>query len=86
MSAAPSSGAASATTKATTADASSTPAKDQKPAAALEEDDEFEDFPVEGTFHDKRKSRSNRACAFRPARSCPREWASKLVRLFEPNS
>lgn len=27
----------------------SDPTKDQKPAAALEEDDEFEDFPVEGT-------------------------------------
>jgi 26 proteasome complex subunit DSS1 len=26
-----------------------TPAKEQKPTAALEEDDEFEDFPVEGT-------------------------------------
>ena len=25
--------------------------KDQKPAATLEEDDEFEDFPVEGEFH-----------------------------------
>ncbi|KAL8885631.1 MAG: hypothetical protein Q9215_006543 [Flavoplaca cf. flavocitrina] len=39
------------TTKAITSDpTSSTPLKDeQKPAAALEEDDEFEDFPVEGT-------------------------------------
>ncbi|KAI4269597.1 MAG: hypothetical protein Q9205_006182 [Flavoplaca limonia] len=37
------------TTKAITSDpTSSTPLKDeQKPAAALEEDDEFEDFPVE---------------------------------------
>jgi len=25
------------------------PAVEQKPAAALEEDDEFEDFPVDGT-------------------------------------
>lgn len=25
------------------------PLKDQKPAAQLEEDDEFEDFPIEGT-------------------------------------
>ena len=40
------------TTKAVTADeTSSTTLKDQqKPAAALEEDDEFEDFPVEGMF------------------------------------
>ncbi|KAL8929964.1 MAG: hypothetical protein Q9208_001108 [Pyrenodesmia sp. 3 TL-2023] len=39
------------TTKAVTSDDTSTnPLKDQqqKPAAALEEDDEFEDFPVEG--------------------------------------
>lgn len=38
------------TTKAVTSDpTNSTPLKDQqKPAAALEEDDEFEDFPVEG--------------------------------------
>jgi len=35
------------TTKATVSDKSSQPTKDQKPAAALEEDDEFEDFPVE---------------------------------------
>ncbi len=26
-------------------------AEQEKPAAALEEDDEFEDFPVEGTFN-----------------------------------
>ena len=40
------------TTKAVTSDeTSSTALKDQqKPTAALEEDDEFEDFPVEGTF------------------------------------
>lgn len=39
------------TTKATTAtDTSSTLKDQQKPAAALEEDDEFEDFPVDGTF------------------------------------
>lgn len=40
------------TTKAITSDPpSSTTLKDeQKPAAALEEDDEFEDFPVEGTL------------------------------------
>lgn len=39
------------TTKAITSDpTNSTSLKDeQKPAAALEEDDEFEDFPVEGT-------------------------------------
>jgi len=38
------------TTKATTNDnnAVQTP---QKPSAQLEEDDEFEDFPVEGTYH-----------------------------------
>jgi hypothetical protein len=46
MSAAPASGAAPAT-KATTSDKTAEPAKDAKPAAALEEDDEFEDFPVE---------------------------------------
>ena len=38
------------TTKATTSDATdATTMKDeQKPAGALEEDDEFEDFPVDG--------------------------------------
>lgn len=46
MSAAPASGAAPQTTKATTTDKSAE-TKDPKPAAALEEDDEFEDFPVE---------------------------------------
>jgi hypothetical protein len=49
MSAAPASGAAP-TPKATANDATTTPPKDQKPAAALEEDDEFEDFPVEGSL------------------------------------
>jgi hypothetical protein len=49
MSAAPASGAAPQTTKATTTDKSAE-TKDTKPAAALEEDDEFEDFPVESTF------------------------------------
>lgn len=40
------------TTKAITSDpTNSTTLKDeQKPAAALEEDDEFEDFPVEGIY------------------------------------
>lgn len=38
-----------ATTKAVVSDDTSKALKDQqKPAAALEEDDEFEDFPVEG--------------------------------------
>ncbi|KUJ20334.1 uncharacterized protein LY89DRAFT_695016 [Mollisia scopiformis] len=46
MSAAPAAGAA-LTTKATTTDKSAESTKDAKPAAALEEDDEFEDFPVE---------------------------------------
>jgi 26 proteasome complex subunit DSS1 len=46
MSAAPASGAAP-TAKATTSDNSAETMKDAKPAAALEEDDEFEDFPVE---------------------------------------
>lgn len=46
MSAAPASGAAP-TTKATTSDKSANSTKDVKPAAALEEDDEFEDFPIE---------------------------------------
>lgn len=45
MSAAPASS-APPTTKATTTDKNVEP-KDTKPAAALEEDDEFEDFPVE---------------------------------------
>jgi len=46
MSAAPASGAAP-NTKTTTTDKSADTSKDTKPAAALEEDDEFEDFPVE---------------------------------------
>lgn len=39
------------TTKAVTSDPtnSSTMKDQQKPAAALEEDDEFEDFPIDGT-------------------------------------
>lgn len=43
----------SSTTKLITSDeSSSTTLKDQqKPATALEEDDEFEDFPIEGPFH-----------------------------------
>jgi hypothetical protein len=49
MSAAPAAGAVP-TSKATSTDAATTPSKDQKPAAALEEDDEFEDFPVEGVL------------------------------------
>jgi 26 proteasome complex subunit DSS1 len=49
MSAAPASG-APPTTKATTADKSADSTKETKPAAALEEDDEFEDFPVESTL------------------------------------
>lgn len=44
MSAAPASGAAPANKTAEGA----TPAKDQKPTVTLEEDDEFEDFPVDG--------------------------------------
>jgi len=51
MSAAPASGPVT-TAKATTSDASSAPTKEQKPAAALEEDDEFEDFPVEDWTQD----------------------------------
>jgi hypothetical protein len=47
MSAAPASGATPPTTKATTSDKTADSTKDAKPAAALEEDDEFEDFPVE---------------------------------------
>lgn len=46
MSAAPASGAAPAN-KAVATDKSADTAKDSKPTAALEEDDEFEDFPVE---------------------------------------
>lgn len=36
-------------TTATTTDTSTVLKDQQKPAAALEEDDEFEDFPVDGT-------------------------------------
>ena len=41
------------TTKAVTTDSKDTsqPQQPQKPGAQLEEDDEFEDFPVEGTQH-----------------------------------
>jgi 26 proteasome complex subunit DSS1 len=46
MSAAPASGITPPTTKATSADKTDS-TKEVKPAAALEEDDEFEDFPVE---------------------------------------
>ena len=49
MSAAPASGTAPQT-KATSADKNTDSTKEVKPAAALEEDDEFEDFPVESTF------------------------------------
>ena len=49
MSAAPASGAVP-TNKAIVADKSAESTKDVKPAAALEEDDEFEDFPVEGVL------------------------------------
>jgi len=49
MSAAPSSSSASSTAQATASDKTTDSTKDGKPtaAAALEEDDEFEDFPVE---------------------------------------
>jgi 26 proteasome complex subunit DSS1 len=47
MPAAPTSGAAPASKTAPPSDKSAPPSKDGKPAAALEEDDEFEDFPVE---------------------------------------
>lgn len=49
MSAAPASGAAP-TAKATTSEKTAESTKDVKPAAALEEDDEFEDFPVESMY------------------------------------
>jgi hypothetical protein len=41
------------TTKAVTSDSKDTsqPLQPQKPGAQLEEDDEFEDFPVEGMYH-----------------------------------
>lgn len=45
MSTAPASGKAPANNKAEAA----TPVKDSKPTVTLEEDDEFEDFPVDGT-------------------------------------
>ena len=47
MSAAPSAGAAA---NKGTAEKSADAVKEVKPAAALEEDDEFEDFPVESRF------------------------------------
>lgn len=47
MSTAPASGKAPANNKAEAA----TPAKDSKPTVTLEEDDEFEDFPVDGMKH-----------------------------------
>jgi 26 proteasome complex subunit DSS1 len=50
MSAAPSSGAAPAAKNTASPDKNALPSKDGKPAAALEEDDEFEDFPVESAF------------------------------------
>ena len=56
MSAAPASGAAPAN-KAVATDKSADPAKDSKPTAALEEDDEFEDFPVESRSIDFLDSR-----------------------------
>ncbi|RDW75026.1 hypothetical protein BP6252_06168 [Coleophoma cylindrospora] len=46
MSAAPAAGPAP-TSKATTSNKTTDAAKDTQPAAVLEEDDEFEDFPVE---------------------------------------
>jgi 26 proteasome complex subunit DSS1 len=49
MSAAPASGAVP-TTKIATTDKNADSTKEAKPAAALEEDDEFEDFPVESMF------------------------------------
>ena len=49
MSASPASGATPQTTNATSADKTNA-TKEVKPAAALEEDDEFEDFPVESMF------------------------------------
>jgi len=52
MSAAPAAEKPVSTTKATASDGSTAPAKDQKPAAALEEDDEFEDFPVDDWTQD----------------------------------
>lgn len=55
MSGAPASGAAPPIAKTTTADKNTEPAKETKPAAALEEDDEFEDFPVESTCSPSRK-------------------------------
>jgi 26 proteasome complex subunit DSS1 len=47
-----------ATTKAATDDKSKNgePAAEKKPAAQLEEDDEFEDFPAEGTYPPGRSS------------------------------
>lgn len=51
MSAAPSTGAPVPTAKAVSTDKSADAAKDQKTATMLEEDDEFEDFPVESRFY-----------------------------------
>ncbi|RFU36027.1 hypothetical protein B7463_g312, partial [Scytalidium lignicola] len=47
MSAAPASSSSASTAKATSPEKPTDSSKDSKPAAALEEDDEFEDFPVE---------------------------------------
>lgn len=48
------------TTKAVTSDSKDTsqPLQPQKPGAQLEEDDEFEDFPVEGTYASRRTGNS----------------------------
>lgn len=37
------------TTKAAVSDSTTTPQNQSKPSGTLEEDDEFEDFPVDGT-------------------------------------
>lgn len=54
MSAAPSSGSAPPPKPAASNDKNAPPSKDGKPAAALEEDDEFEDFPVESMLPTRR--------------------------------
>jgi 26 proteasome complex subunit DSS1 len=50
-----------ATTKAATDDKSKNgePAAEKKPAAQLEEDDEFEDFPAEGTRNPEKAQRED---------------------------
>lgn len=70
MSAAPASGAAPASKQVAT-DKSADSAKDNKPTAALEEDDEFEDFPVESRFI--------RSLGWQKGGECCRFWGRCII-------